>query len=142
MNQFQNTLSCSSCYYKLLYSSFFFVVVTNMALNKHATQSSTMYSGDASRAVDGDTNTVEALWDNGRFSCSHTDEGDLSAWWKVDLGKEVVVSQVNTVKSKHLTLFASLVEKIDHLSIALLKLFCNHPFSTPRLFITFLHALP
>ena len=69
-----------------------------MALNKHATQSSTMYSGDASRAVDGDTNTVEALWDNGRFSCSHTDEGDLSAWWKVDLGKEVVVSQVNTVK--------------------------------------------
>ena len=81
----------------MVYASFVFVVVTNMALNKHATQSSTCCNGDASRALNGNINT---LWIGGKFSCTHTDPGDPSPWWKVDMGKEVAVSQVSKVISR------------------------------------------
>ena len=61
-----------------------------MALGKHATQSSTRLDADASKAVDG--NLDARFFDGG--SCTHTLEGASSAWWRVDLGREVVVSQV------------------------------------------------
>jgi len=56
------------------------VVVSNVAEGKVASQSSTVFGGDAALAVDGDT--------NGRYSkgsVTHTNL-DIEAWWQVDLG--------------------------------------------------------
>jgi RHS repeat-associated protein len=55
--------------------------LTNFALNKTATQSSTAWSGPASRAVDGNT---DGVWNNN--SVTHTDN-DFHGWWQVDLGQ-------------------------------------------------------
>jgi RHS repeat-associated protein len=64
--------------------------LTNFALNKTATQSSTHSSGAvASRAVDGNTDGVFA---NG--SVTHTNS-DANGWWQVDLGQ---VQSLNTIK--------------------------------------------
>lgn len=60
----------------------------NQALGKSARQSSTEKGGDASRAVDGNT--------NGSFpegSVTHTGE-EPTAWWEVDLGQVYDVSKV------------------------------------------------
>ncbi|MCM8526008.1 MAG: DUF1553 domain-containing protein [Lentisphaeraceae bacterium] len=51
----------------------------NIALKKPATQSSTAYSGDAKRAVDGNTSG-----DYGQNTVTHTDGND-TPWWEVDL---------------------------------------------------------
>lgn len=53
----------------------------NLALGKTATQSSTDYKGDPSRAVDGN-------WDGewSRGSVTHTQK-EFQPWWQVDLGK-------------------------------------------------------
>ena len=65
-------------------------VLTNFALNKTATQSSTHASGAAaSRAVDGNTDGVFA---NG--SVTHT-LNDVNAWWQLDLGQ---VQSIDTIK--------------------------------------------
>ena len=60
----------------------------NIALGKQATQSSTGYSGIASRAVDGKT-------DGNHFhhSVSHTKKQN-HAWWEVDLGSVHTISKV------------------------------------------------
>ncbi len=61
----------------------------NVAKSGKASQSSTAYGGDASRAIDGNT--------DGRFdknSVSHTAEGDKNPWWEVDLGTEMVVDRI------------------------------------------------
>jgi RHS repeat-associated protein len=64
--------------------------LTNVALNKTATQSSTHSSGAvASRAVDGNTNGVFA-----NNSVTHTNN-DANAWWHVDLGQ---VQSITTIK--------------------------------------------
>lgn len=60
----------------------------NIALNKAVTQSSTAFSGAASRAVDGDTN---GAWANG--SVTHT-SNENEAWWQIDLG---AVSDINYI---------------------------------------------
>ena len=60
----------------------------NLALNKPATQSSTGWGGEASRAVDGNT---DGVWDNG--SLSHTGKED-NPWWQVDLGSAQPIGQV------------------------------------------------
>lgn len=60
----------------------------NIAAHKSASQSSTAYEGEASRAVDGNRNNA---WDN--RSVTHTDFQDHS-WWKVDLAKEEGVGTV------------------------------------------------
>ena len=60
----------------------------NIAAHKSASQSSTAYEGEASRAVDGNRNNA---WDN--RSVTHTDFQDHS-WWKVDLEKEESVGTV------------------------------------------------
>jgi cytochrome c peroxidase len=62
--------------------------VTNIALGKTTTQSSTAAGGLSARAVDGNTNGV---YTNG--SITHTSH-DTNAWWKVNLG---VAHQVNKV---------------------------------------------
>ncbi len=54
---------------------------TNYAKGKQAIQSSTGHGGDASRAVDGNTNGW--YYDN---SVSHTAGGENNPWWEVDLG--------------------------------------------------------
>jgi hypothetical protein len=52
----------------------------NLALGRPATQSSTAYGGDATRATDGNT-------DGGFYNGSVTHTGfDAQAWWQVDLG--------------------------------------------------------
>lgn len=60
----------------------------NIAAHKPASQSSTVYGGDASRAVDGNQDN-----DYGHRSVTHTDFQDHS-WWKVDLEKENSVGTV------------------------------------------------
>lgn len=55
--------------------------LTNFALNKTATQSSTTWSAPASRAVDGNT---DGVWNSG--SVTHTDN-DFHGWWQVDLSQ-------------------------------------------------------
>ena len=60
----------------------------NIAAHKSASQSSTAYEGEASRAVDGNRNNA---WNN--RSVTHTDFQDHS-WWKVDLAKEEGVGTV------------------------------------------------
>ena len=54
----------------------------NLALNRPAKQSTTAYKGQASRAVDGNTNP-----DYFGASCTHT-QIELGAWWEVDLGRD------------------------------------------------------
>ena len=61
-----------------------------MALGKHAYQSSTAWDGDASRAVDGNTDSDYF----GGNSCTHT-EGKEGQWWEVDLGAEAEISHVS-----------------------------------------------
>ena len=60
----------------------------NIAAHKSASQSSTAYGGDASRAVDGNRDN-----DYGHHSVTHTAFQDHS-WWKVDLEKENSVGTV------------------------------------------------
>ena len=60
----------------------------NIAAHKSASQSSTAYGADASRAVDGNRDN-----DYGHRSVTHTDFQDHS-WWKVDLEKEESVGTV------------------------------------------------
>ncbi len=60
----------------------------NIALNKAATQSSTSNNGDASRAVDGNTNGVYS-----QASTTHTNQ-ETNAWWRVDLGNTYELSTV------------------------------------------------
>ena len=61
----------------------------NVALGKTASQSSTAYSGVASRAVDGNTN---GAWSGG--SVTHTAGGVSDAWWLVDLGSDVEIAEI------------------------------------------------
>jgi hypothetical protein len=63
--------------------------ITDLALGKTATESSTAYGGVASRAVDGNTDGV--FNDN---SVSHTNS-ELNAWWQVDLGASYNVSSIS-----------------------------------------------
>lgn len=60
----------------------------NIALNKAASQSSTLYGAGSERAVDGNTNG-----DYGQGSVTHTDE-EVNAWWKVDLGGLYEISDI------------------------------------------------
>ncbi|XP_065935782.1 fucolectin-like [Magallana gigas] len=58
-------------------------VVSNLALNKPAKQSSTFTSGvtySANLAVDGNNGTDFVV-----DKCSHTAKGDYNPWWRVDL---------------------------------------------------------
>ncbi|HSQ58642.1 MAG TPA: HEAT repeat domain-containing protein, partial [Gemmata sp.] len=61
----------------------------NVARGGKATQSSTAYAGEASRAIDG--NTSGAFGDNGQ---THTQEGRSNPWWQVDLGREVAIEKI------------------------------------------------
>merc|ERR1712050_65162 len=60
----------------------------NVALNKPAKQSSTLYSGIAPRAVDGNTSP---LWDD--YSVTHTNTG-VDQWWEVDLEELYDISMI------------------------------------------------
>ncbi len=64
--------------------------VSNLALNRPASQSGTQQSGSASRAVDGNTNGN--FWNGSSVSLTNW-QGQ--AWWEVDLGQ---VSQIEEIK--------------------------------------------
>ncbi|MCH6259054.1 carbohydrate-binding protein [Puniceicoccaceae bacterium K14] len=61
---------------------------TNIALNGSASQSSTNHSGDASRAIDNNTN---GKWTVG--SVTHT-TSESPAWWQLDLGASYDIGQI------------------------------------------------
>ena len=63
----------------------------NLSENKPAEQSSTYGFGDASIAVDGDTDGSRGPW--GNASIQHTQPGEQS-WWKVDLEQSVDINYV------------------------------------------------
>lgn len=67
---------------------FIYEGTVNVALNGTASQSSTDYGGDASRAIDGNTN---GTYNQG--SVSHTNAED-NPWWEVDLGQEVFIDNI------------------------------------------------
>ncbi len=60
----------------------------NVALGRPATQSSVIFGGSASRAVDGNTN---GNWSSS--SVTHTDADSLP-WWEVDLGSAQLVDKI------------------------------------------------
>ncbi|MGB0384091.1 MAG: lamin tail domain-containing protein [Ardenticatenaceae bacterium] len=64
------------------------VLGQNVAVGALASQSSTVYGGVASRAVDGNTNGV---YSNG--SVTHTNN-DTNAWWEMDLGGLVDIDTI------------------------------------------------
>lgn len=62
----------------------------NLAFHKPTQQSSTDHGGNASRAVDGNTN---GLWSEG--SISHTQRGGSNnPWWRVDLEEEYAIGEI------------------------------------------------
>ncbi len=61
----------------------------NVARQGKATQSSTAYGGDASKAIDGNANPAF-----GQGGQTHTQENSVSPWWEVDLGREVPVERI------------------------------------------------
>ncbi len=62
---------------------------SNIALGKPAFQKTTSFSGEASRAVDGNTNP-----DFYADSCTHTSNSDPSPWWCVDLEEDYFIHSV------------------------------------------------
>ncbi len=62
---------------------------SNVARNGKASQSSTGYGGDASRAIDGNTSGEFA-----KNSVTHTGDGDPHPFWEVDLGKEFPLERI------------------------------------------------
>ena len=60
----------------------------DLALNRPASQINTAHGGVATRAVDGKTTTA---WSGS--SCTHTNYA-TDAWWRVDLGSRLPVSEV------------------------------------------------
>lgn len=77
----------------------------NLALSGTASQSSTAYSGVASRAIDGNTS---GTWSDG--SVTHTNN-EVNAWWQVDLdetyniGELVIYNRTNACCMSRLTNF-------------------------------------
>ncbi|PWQ97151.1 discoidin domain-containing protein [Leucothrix arctica] len=63
--------------------------LTNLALSGIASQSTTDYSGVASRAIDG--NTSGAYSQN---SVTHTNSSNTTAWWQVVLPQEATIGQI------------------------------------------------
>ena len=63
--------------------------LVNLALGKYAYQSSTDYSGSASRAIDGNTNGVYS-----NNSVTHT-KSQCNAYWELDLGEVNQIEYVN-----------------------------------------------
>ena len=63
--------------------------VENIALNGTASQSTTAYDGDASLAIDGNTNGIYS-----DASVTHTEVED-AAWWQVDLGADYPIGEIN-----------------------------------------------
>ena len=61
----------------------------NVARQGKATQSSTAYGGEASRAIDG--NTSGSYNDGGQ---THTAEDETNPWWEVDLKKEYTIESI------------------------------------------------
>ncbi|REL26361.1 DUF1929 domain-containing protein [Thalassotalea euphylliae] len=61
---------------------------TNIALGKTVSQSSTTHGGIASRAIDGNTNSI---WING--SMTHT-ASQANPWWQLDLGANTQVGEI------------------------------------------------
>ena len=59
------------------------VTLPNIARSGTASQSTTGFGGEASRAIDGNTN---GAYGNG--SVTHTDTGDAEPHWELDLGRE------------------------------------------------------
>ena len=65
-----------------------------MAFNKKAVQSTTYETGEAQRAVDGNTNPIYT-----QQSCTHT-SWEKAPWWYVDIGQYYQVTGVDVYNRK------------------------------------------
>ena len=83
----------------------------NLARRGKASQSTTGFGGEASRAIDGNTDGVH---ENG--SVTHTNLGDPSPWWEVDLGMQTSLDRVVV----HNRTGASLQERLDGVIVKIL----------------------
>uniref|UniRef100_UPI003AB044D9 uncharacterized protein n=1 Tax=Centroberyx gerrardi TaxID=166262 RepID=UPI003AB044D9 len=72
-----------------VYTTQYAPVLPNVAVRRHATQSSTLSFSTAAKAIDGKRNS-----DYGRGFCSHTAENETNPWWRVDLQLTYVVTSV------------------------------------------------
>lgn len=81
-----------------------FLAGENLARKGKATQSTTGFGGDASKAIDGNTDGVH---ENG--SVTHTNLGDPSPWWEVDLVNPTALDRVVI----HNRTGATLSERLD-----------------------------
>eukprot|EP00294_Goniomonas_avonlea_P008411 CAMPEP_0114544590 /NCGR_PEP_ID=MMETSP0114-20121206/2956_1 /TAXON_ID=31324 /ORGANISM="Goniomonas sp, Strain m" /LENGTH=745 /DNA_ID=CAMNT_0001728977 /DNA_START=159 /DNA_END=2396 /DNA_ORIENTATION=+ len=95
---------------------------TQLATEKHATQSSTALNGQARLAVDGNTNCSYSPTKS-TSSVSHTNP-DAQAWWQVNLGGQHFITNV--------TLFNRCDKNFERLS-NFYFLVSNRPFSSDRL---------
>ena len=88
---YTNNVKCITIIF-ILMSSQLFSQITNVALNKSTSQSTTDYGGVSSRAVDGDTN---GDWANG--SVTHT-KGNIinstQSWLRIDLGAAYDITKI------------------------------------------------
>ena len=64
----------------------YFICFSDLAYKKKTEQSSTAYNGFSSRAVDENYSTY---YDD--KSCTHTNK-EMNPWWRVDLGREYIVT--------------------------------------------------
>ena len=66
------------------------LAVSNVAIGKTATQSSTSGAGDANRAIDGNR---DGIFNNGSVAATNAVEG-VNAWWQVDLKDAVDITGI------------------------------------------------
>ncbi|MEQ9304744.1 MAG: carbohydrate-binding protein, partial [Marinoscillum sp.] len=100
-------------------------VGNNIALYGTATQSSTAYSGEASRAIDGNTS---GNWSDG--SVTHTAADTSNPWWEVDLGGTFDIDHIDIYNrtnccSERLSNFT--VSVIDGSTTTFSQTFASHP---------------
>ena len=77
--------------------------LSNLALNKPASQSSTAANGVASLAVDGNHNS-NYYYENG--SCTHTACGSgPGLWWMVDLERTAIVYEIKITNRNKFGMF-------------------------------------
>ena len=94
----------------------------NVAHNKLATQSSTLYYGNfywiANLATDGDK--TNRLHINRNPECSATKQQD-NPWWRVDLGQEIVIERILIYGRLQITSRFNILYTNDFLTFGLSK---------------------
>ncbi|XP_049425184.1 uncharacterized protein LOC125884330 [Epinephelus fuscoguttatus] len=96
--------------------------LSNVALKGDATQSSTLSSATASKAIDGRRNSYYS-----QGSCSHTAEKKTNPWWRVDLRRTYIVNSVKITNRRDCC-----AERLDGAEIRIGNSLENNGNSNPR----------